>query len=607
VALIVLCLAGLLFLRLWFLQMVEGEELRQRSENNRIRLQDLPPWRGMILDRNGEVLVANRPSYELVVLIEDVADIQQLAQRLGKLLHLQPEQVKKQLETAKAAGLSQVRIKGDLTWDEMALVETFQPELPGALIQVQAKREYRQKGRAVHVLGYLGEISEPQMKSGRFTNYKLGDYLGKCGIEAGWEKYLRGKRGYRRIEVDAYGRELGQLDRLFPTPGGNVVLTLDSRLQQEAEDCLAGQAGAIVALDPRSGEILAMASAPSYSQEAFERGLTSSEWQKLSRRKDHPLENRTLTGQYPPGSTFKIVMAVAALEEKVISPGTAIQCTGELPIGNHVFHCWRKGGHGMVNLHRALVESCDIYFYQVARRLGIERIAKWSKLFGLGSPTGIHLDREMPGLAGSPAWKLARFHHPWTEGDTLSVAIGQGYNLATPLQLAQVVEVIANGGRLFQPELVKKVESPAGEVLYQAKPVLKSRLDISPTTLTEVRQGLEGVVNEERGTAHGARLPNVEVAGKTGTAQVVTLEKEKRDKEMRGKASYHYENHAWFVAFAPVDDPQIAVAVLVEHGGHGGAVAAPLARRVLAAYFQEKAEPVVENGDQEPEAPSSSQ
>ena len=604
VALIVLCLSGLLFLRLWFLQMVEGGELRQRSENNRIRLQDLPPWRGMILDRNGQVLVANRPSYDLVVVMEDVTDIPLLTHRLGKLLHLKAEQVKAQLDGAKAAGLSQVRVRGDLTWDEMALVETFQPELPGAFIQVQPKREYRQKGRACHILGYLGEISDPQLKSGRFTNYKMGDYLGKCGIESAWEGYLRGKRGYRRIEVDAYGRELGQLNRLFPTPGGNIVLTLDSRLQQEAEDCLADQAGAIVALDPRSGKILTMASSPSYSQEAFERGLTSNEWQKLSSRKDHPLENRTLTGQYPPGSIFKIVMAVAALEEKVITPGTTFYCSGELPSGQHIFHCWRLGGHGAMNLHRALVESCDVFFYQLGRRLGIERIAKWSRRFGLGAPTGVRLDREMPGLAASPAWKLARFHQPWQEGDTLSVAIGQGYNLATPLQMAQVAAVIANGGQLFEPQVVEKVESPAGEVLYQSAPSLQSRLDVSPATIALVRKALRGVVNEAKGTGRGAQVPSLEVAGKTGTAQVVAQEKEKRAKEKRGKISPHLRNHAWFVAFAPVDDPQIAVAVLVEHGGSGGAVAAPLARRFLAACFPENAEEVV--GEKRPKTPARS-
>jgi penicillin-binding protein 2 len=598
VAVTVLFLVGLLFLRLWFLQMVEGEELRERSEHNRLRLQDLPPWRGMILDRNRQVLVANRPSYDLVVVMEDVADIPLLARRLGKLLHLEAKNAQAQLEAARTAGQGQVRVKGDLTWDEMALVETFQPEMPGTLIQVQPKREYRQKGRACHVLGYLGEINEAQLKSGRLPNYKMGDALGKCGIEAAWEKYLRGQRGYRRTEVDAYGRELGQLDRVFPTPGANIVLTLDSRLQQVAEECLEDKAGAIVALDPRSGQILAMASSPIYSPEAFERGLSSYEWQTLSKRKDHPLENRVIKGQYPPGSTFKIVMATAALEEKVITPNTRIECTGTMPFGNHVFHCWRKGGHGSVNVYRALVESCDIFFYQVGRRLGIDRIAKWSKLFGLGAPTGLHLDREMPGLVASPSWKLARFHQPWHEGDTLSVAIGQGYNLATPLQMAQVIAAIANGGRIFEPQLVEKVESPAGEVLSQPGPVLKSQMHLSPSTLALVRKALTGVVNAEGGTGKGAKLPYLEVAGKTGTSQVVALEKEKRDKERRGKTSVHYQNHAWFVAYAPVDAPEIAVAVLVEHGGGGGAVAAPLARRVIAAYLPDKAQKEAGGEDQ---------
>ena len=444
-ALIVLCLFGLLFLRLWFLQLLQGEEMQQRSEHNRIRLLDLPPWRGMILDHQGQVLVANRPSYELVVVMEDVGNIPLLAGRLAHLLPLDAQQLTAQLQNGKKAGLHQVRVRADLTWDEMARVETFQPELPGVLIQVQPKREYRHKGIACHVLGYLGEISDAQLKSGKLPNYKMGDYLGKCGVELAWEKYLRGQRGSRRIEVDAYGRELGQLDSVFPTPGANIYLTLDNRVQREAEACLEGKVGAIVALDPKTGRVLALASSPTFSQEAFERGLTNQEWQKINNDKTHPLENRAIKGQYPPGSTFKIVIALAGLEEQVITPGTIIDCTGKLPVGNHVFHCWRKGGHGAMNLYRAMVHSCDIYFYEVGRRLGIERIAEWSRRFGLGAATGLDLDKEMPGLVPSPAWKKARYHQAWHEGDTISVAIGQGYNLTTPIQMARAVAAIANG------------------------------------------------------------------------------------------------------------------------------------------------------------------
>jgi len=578
VALIVLALFGVLILRLWFLQLVEGDEMRRKSETNRIRLLELPPWRGMILDRHGQLLVGNRPAYDLMVTLEDVADSQLLARRLAALLRLDSRQVAAQLDGAKSTGLHQVRLKGDLPWQEMALVETYQPELPGVQIQLASKREYRPKGLAAHSLGYLGEISDSQLKSGRFPNYKMGDYVGRCGVELAWETYLRGRRGYRRIEVDAYGRELGQLDQLSPTPGGNVYLTLDLKLQEEAEACLEGRAGAIVALDPRNGKILALASAPAYSQEAFEHGLSAQEWERISNHKDHPLENRVLKGQYPPGSTFKIVMALAGLEEKVITPQTVISCSGTLTSGNHVFHCWKKHGHGGMNLYSALVQSCDVYFYTVGKRLGIERIAKWGRRFNLGATTGLNLDKEMPGLVASSAWKLARFHAPWQEGDTLSVAIGQGYNLVTPLQMAQVAAAVANGGFIYEPQLVERVESPAGEVLFQSQPVLKSPLGASAANLALMQKALAGVVSE--GTGKNAKLPNVEVAGKTGTSQIVALEKEKKG----AKAT---ENHAWFVAYAPASQPTIAVAVLVEHGGGGGAAAAPLARRLLAAAFPE--------------------
>ncbi|MHB9072659.1 MAG: penicillin-binding protein 2 [Desulfobaccales bacterium] len=578
-ALIVLCLFGVLFLRLWFLQLVQGDEMQQRSEHNRIRLQDLPPWRGMILDHNGQVLVANRPSYELVVVLEDVGDIPLLAGRLGQLLRLDPQQLTTQLQNAKKAGLHQARIRTDLSFDEMARVETFQPELPGVMIQIQPKREYRNQGMACHSLGYLGEINDAQIKSGKFPSYKMGDYLGKCGVELAWEKYLRGKRGFRRIEVDAYGRELGQLDSVFPTPGANVQLTLDNRMQREAEACLDGKEGAIVALDPRTGNVLALASSPTYSQEAFERGLSASEWDRINHDKTHPLENRAIKGQYPPGSTFKIVMAVAGLEENVITPSTIIYCNGKLPLGNHVFHCWLKGGHGGVNLHKALVESCDVYFYEVGLRLGIDRIAKWSRRFGLGEPTGLNLDKESPGLVASTAWKKARFKQGWREGDTISVAIGQGYNLATPIQMARVAAAIANGGIIYKTHLVEKVESPAGEILYQARPEVQSRLEASPTTLEAVRQGLEGGVSESRGTGKAARLSSIQVAGKTGTAQVVAIDRND-PKRARGRGM---QDHAWFVAYAPADDPKVAVAVLVEHGGHGGSAAGPLASRVIKA------------------------
>ncbi len=581
VALILLFLFGLLFLRLWYLQMLEGEQLRKRSEYNRIRVQDLSPWRGMILDRQGKILVDNRPSFDLKVVLEDVPDPALLGQRLGSLLHLNGKALTAHLEKAAQAGLQQVRLKTHLSWEEMALVETYKAELPGCLIQIAPRREYRYQALAPHVLGYLGEITETQLKSGRYPTYKMGDYLGRYGIEVAWEEYLRGQRGSRRIEVDAFGRELGKVNLKPSTPGANLHLTLDSGLQQEVEDCLQDKVGAIVALNPQNGKILALASSPAFSHEAFERGLSPEEWRKIINHKYHPLLNRAIKGQYPPGSTFKIVMAVAGLEENVITPKTYIHCSGSLSSGKHVFHCWRKKGHGSVDLHRALVASCDVYFYTVGRRLGIERIAKWSRRFGLGAPTGIKLGKEMPGLVASAAWKLARFRDHWREGDTLSVAIGQGYNLMTPLQVAQMAAAVANGGTVFEPQLVEKVESPAGEILHSFKPIVKSRLRAQPGHLALVRKALAAVVSS--GTGRRAYLPHRKVAGKTGTSQVVSLEKEKSGKKIR-----KFQNHAWFVAYAPADNPQLAVSVIVEHGGQGGQVAAPLARRVLAAYFQKR-------------------
>ncbi len=578
VAPILLVLFGLLCLRLWFLQLIQGDYLQQRSEHNRIRSEDLPPWRGTILDRDGNVLVDNQYSFNLVATLEDIQDPEVLGRRLGSLLKVDGEALTAQIDKARQAGLAQVRLKAQLAWDEMALVETYKAELPGVSIAIGAKREYRQPGMASHVLGYLGEITDAQLKSGKFPTYKMGDYLGRAGLEASWEDVLRGQQGSRRLEVDAYGRELGSLDQKPSVPGANVQLTLDSRLQREAENILQGKVGSIVAINPKNGKILALASSPTFSEEDVQPGVKAGQWQKLLDDKNHPLINRAIRGQYPPGSTFKIVMAVAGLEEGVITPQTAVHCGGSIHVGNHDFHCWRRRGHGDVDLNQALMHSCDVYFYEVGRRLGVERIDKWCKRFGLGVSSNLRLGGEMPGLIGSPEWKHTRFKAGWQEGDTLSLSIGQGYNLATPLQVARMAATLANGGTLYQPQLVEKVETPAGQVLQRFQPIVQGHLDADPANLALVQKGLVAVVRN--GTGQRASLDNVVVAGKTGTSQVVSLEKEKAGKEVR-----KYRNHAWFVAYAPADDPEVAVSIIIEHGGQGGEVAAPLARKFLASYF----------------------
>ena len=406
VVLAVSLLFGFLILRLWYLQLVKGNEFSQKSESNRVRFRDLPPWRGMIFDAKGMALVNNRESYEALVILEDVPDAKELAKKLGQLLKMNYLDILTKIMTAQEDNMARsIRIKEDLSMDEVALLETFKYELPGVVIQIQPKREYRTDSLGCHIIGYLGEITENQLKSGKFPNNKMGDDVGKCGVELGYNDVLTGQRGARQIEVDAHGRELRLMQNTPSSPGANIYLTIDWRLQAKAEAVLKGKVGAIVALDPQTGKILAMASSPTYDQKMFSRTISPQYWKELLNNKDHPLENRVLKGQYPPGSTFKIVMAVAGLEEGVISPRSVFSCRGSMPLGDHVFRCHASRGHGGVALYRGMVQSCDIYFYNVGLKLGIERIANWSRKFGLGAPTGVILDSEKAGVVPSIEWK----------------------------------------------------------------------------------------------------------------------------------------------------------------------------------------------------------
>jgi penicillin-binding protein 2 len=581
VVLAVSLLFGFLILRLWYLQLVKGNEFSQKSESNRVRYRDLPPWRGMIYDANKTVLVNNRESYDVLVILEDVPDAKELAKNLGQLLKMNYLDILTKIMTAQEDNVARtIRIKEDLTMDEVALLETFKYELPGVVIQIQPKREYQTDSLGCHIIGYLGEITDGQLKSGKFPNNKMGDDVGKCGVELGYNDVLTGQRGSRQVEVDAHGRELRVMHNSPSSPGANIYLTIDWRLQAKAEAVLKGKVGALVAMDPQTGKILAMASSPSYDQKMFSGTVSPQYWKELISNKDHPLENRVLKGQYPPGSTFKIVMSVAGLEEGVIAPQSTFTCHGAMRLGNHDFHCHSR--HGTISLYRALVQSCDIYYYNVGLKLGIDRIAKWGRKFGLGATSGLILDSEKPGLMPSAEWKKRRFHEAWQEGETPSVAIGQGYDLATPLQMVRVAAALGNGGNIYVPTVVDKIVNPDGEIAYQFKPQIASRLDASPKTLEAVRRACWGVVRE--GTGKAGRLGFVDVGGKTGTSQVVSL-----GKEGKGKNRRKTQDHAWFVAFAPVENSQIAVAVIIEHGGHGGTTAAPPAREVMREFFQLRA------------------
>ena len=578
----------LLLVRLWYLQIIKGPEFRILSESNRTRVQEILPARGLILDHNGQILVDNHSSFDAAVIREDVPDFDVLIKRLTRLLNLPPKDLKPAFEKARAQpAFKPVPIRSNLSRLELAVLETHRYELPGIVIRVKPQRKYLRESLAAHVIGYLGEVSQKQLKLKKYKNYRMGELIGQYGLEWEYEPVLHGKRGWRLVEVDASGRVLKVIKQVPSVPGNNLYLTLDIRLQKVAEEALNGKAGAIVAIDPQTGAILAMASSPTFSQGDFVKGITTRKWQDLLKNPLHPLENRAISGQYMPGSTFKIVAAIAGLEEGIITPETTFTCNGGYFFGDRVFHCWRKSGHGRISLHRALVESCDVYFYNIGRRLEIDTLARYSRALGLGQRTGLGLPNEKTGLVPTAEWKKKRFHEPWVRGENLSVIIGQGFNLVTPVQMANLVAAVVNGGILYKPYLVDRITDADGKVIKIFRPQVVRRLNFKPQTLALLKKALCGAVNEPRGTGRAARLKYVTVGGKTGTAQVVSLG---GSREKIKDVPYKYRDHAWFVAFAPEDNPQIALAVIAEHSGHGGSAAAPLAKKVLEAFFSLKHE-----------------
>jgi penicillin-binding protein 2 len=577
----------LLALRLWDLQVIRGEQMAALSENNRIRLRRVAATRGRVVDRNGKVLIDSQASFDAVLVPEDARDLSSTVELLAHFLHQSAGETQAILD--RAAGrppFQEILVKRNLEFDEVAALETHQLELPGVSLRITPSRSYPYGPMLAHVLGYVGEATQDELDRDR--RYRPGDIVGKAGLEKAWEPYLRGVHGGQQVEVDALGRELRVLDEEDALPGDTLILSIDLDLQQAAEAALGDEAGAVVALDPRNGDVLAMVSRPAFDPNEFTGGIKPERWRELTQHERHPLTARATQGQYPPGSTFKIIMATAALEEGIVNPFTRIHCSGHLPFGNHDFRCWKKGGHGSMNVHDALVNSCDVFFYQVGQRLGIDTIARYARDFGLGAPSEIGLGGERAGLIPDSAWKKKVFKQPWFAGETLSVAIGQGYVTATPLQMAEAAATVATGRR-YKPRVVQRVEAIDGTVLQTVDAQLVMSLPVRATALKQVQEALADVV--AHGTGKKASLPDVAVAGKTGTSQVVTLGKERIP---AAKLKWNQRDHAWFVAYAPVDDPTIAIATLVEHAqGGGGAVAAPITKRILETFFrlQEAREP----------------
>lgn len=587
-ALAIVAVFALFGLRLVQFQLIEGQRLTDRSVRNSIRTLRLEPPRGDILDRRGNLLATTRPAFAVQVIPSELQRSDVTYEVLGRLLGRGPDELAERVGSPSGRARYQpVALDSDLSFESLARIESHRFALPGVVTAVRARRHYQQAALAAHLLGTLGQVTRSQLESEGFEGYSAGEIVGQSGIEARFERHLRGSPGGRNVMVDVAGREVEILDEVKAVPGGTVVLALDMELQRAAEAAFAElghRAGALVALDPRNGDVLAMVSMPTYDPDDFVTGIDEETWAALRDDPEKPLQNRVYGGQYPPGSVYKAIIAAAALEDGVIGPHTRAYCPGSFKLGRRTYRCWRREGHGSVDLRQALKESCDVFFYQTGLKLGIDRIAWFARGFNLGRRTGIDLPGERAGLIPTTDWKERRFEEPWIKGETVSASIGQGFDLTTPLQLAVAYGAIANGGTIYEPRLVLRLIDHDGGVVLETAPGARGQVPVRPEYLHLIRDGLVAAVEERGGTGGRARVPGVTVAGKTGTAQVVSLNQTEHLDE--DEIAYQHRDHAWFAAFAPAEAPEIVVVALAEHGGHGGSAAAPLAQRVLARYFE---------------------
>jgi len=573
---------GLLAVRLFYLQVFEGKRYRSLSESNRIRVERIPPTRGNIYDRHGDLLAGMSASFEAVLVPAEVepARSEETYRMAARLLSLDEEEVRRAAELKKPAPWVPRVLKRKLAWEEMARIEARRLDLPGVYVSDAPVRYYPEGNLLSPVLGYLGIVTADELRNPAFAEYDPNDVLGRTGLEKTWEGVLRGMPGGVQMEVDVLGRRLEEVAKLPSLPGRSLVLTIDRGVQQAAERALAGQSGAAVALDIKTGEILALASIPGYDPNLLGAAVSAETWKSLAEDPLHPLLNRAVLGQYAPGSTFKIVMALAGLDSGIVTPSTTIFCPGYFTFAGHTYRCWKKEGHGTVDLDKALAQSCDVYFYELGLKLGVDLIRQYALRFGLGELTGIDLAEEKSGLIPSKEWKRKALKAPWYQGETVPVAIGQGYVTTTPLQLAVMTAAVANpSGTIMRPHLVKRVVDAQGTPEMEAPAEEMGRLDLKPAHLDAVRKALREVVTH--GTASRAEIPGFAVAGKTGTAQVIRIKRGEDEDEQA--TPREYRDHALFVAYAPIEAPRYAVAVIVEHGGHGGTTAVPVAKAILLA------------------------
>ncbi|MBV1885541.1 MAG: penicillin-binding protein 2 [Parvibaculaceae bacterium] len=572
--------------RMYYLQVLKSDEYTMLAEDNRINVRLLAPLRGEIVDRFGKVLVSNRQNFRVLLVPEQTNDIEETLDRVGRLLKISDRQRRKILRDAKrSAKFLPLTVAENLSWEEFAEVNIHEPDLPGIQPDVGETRHYPFGEELAHIVGYVAPVSDRDLEDDKDPLLKLpGFRIGKQGLESRLDGELRGKAGASHVEVNAYGRVIRELSKDPGTAGAPITLTLDMDVQKYAIERMAGETGAAVVMDIHTGEVVTIASTPAFDSNDFNIGLSQKKWDGLLHNVYKPLVNKAIAGQYPPGSTVKMMVALAAFESGLVNPRHRVTCNGKYTLGNHDFHCWKKRGHGAVDMHHAIMHSCDIYFYEIAKKIGIDRIEAMARRLGLGEMHDFEVPGEKSGLVPSRDWKLARTGSSWQQGETLIAGIGQGYMLATPLQLAVMTSRIANGGFAVEPRIVRGV----GETFIP--PPKAPDIGISKAGLELVKGGMNAVSNIPGGTAYRSRIKEkgMELAGKTGTAQVRRITKAERESGVlkNKELEWKQRDHALFVAFAPVDNPQYAISLIVEHGGSGSGVAAPIARDIMKRVLE---------------------
>ena len=590
---VVVLLAMGLLARAFYLQIVQHEHYIQRAESNRISLVPVAPNRGLIVDRQGHILAENYSAYTLEITRAEMASLRQTLNELGKLIDITPGQLRRFRRLLNESHeFETVPLKSKLTDEEVAILAANRYRLPGVEVKARLFRNYQAGPGMAHVVGFIGRINDRDLKSlrkdNRADNYKGSVHIGKTGLEQSYETMLHGRTGFDQMETDASGRAVRMLSRIPPVPGKDLRLHLDLGLQAVAEHAFGDYLGGLVALDPRTGGVLALVSKPGFDPNLFVDGIDPETWKSLNESPDRPMVNRVLRGIYPPGSTIKPLMALAGLELGLRKPGDSIADPGyySLPNSRHQFRDWKRGGHGTVDLKRSISQSCDVYYYKLAVDMGIDRMHDYLAKFGLGEKTGIDLEGESSGLLPSRDWKQRRWKKVWYPGETVIAGIGQGYHLTTPLQLATATAMLANGGTRIEPRLVEAVRDPVTHVWQALEASPRVTVKFDPASLAVVREGMMDVMRPGGTAARSAAGAAYTIAGKTGTAQVVGIKQGARYDSAR--LAREHRDHALFIAYAPVDNPTIAIAVMVENGGSGSGTAAPVARAVLDYYLTGK-------------------